>query len=461
MSVRAQCFLSVAVLCICTGCSRDDSKKDRDSSQGDALPAEDIDRPPKPNFTEPVDYLAWYSARNFDPDWPDGEQIYGEILAAAEDGTFPMPDGALKKQLSAAAKASWLADDKPELGRYLESLGPHLQSFAKAAEVDDVRWLYDAEFKSWWFDKWPLSEPTRILTKGTLAEAWMTGDSSPPRAGALLRAWRITFCDARHVEYRGGVIPFLLNVAARATIYESIVNALDETVLKGDDIKKTFDCMIKHDRPGDLAEAYRFDWMGVLAMLQELYSGGRFSDAAAKRLGQAEYLPPGGVSLPRPEKTAKRVDEWFLPFVRLAEKPWAIDAVKEAKALDGREKKIFRHNPILSLYLAPLSRTYELGLRCEGMRRGTILTLVIHVFREEHGRWPDTLDACGSDIKDVRVDPFSGEDFVYELRDGTPWLYSVGCDGKDDGGKHDPRWARRKPGHDYVFWPVPQTDSGS
>ena len=95
MSVRAQCFLFVGVLCICPGCSRDDSKKDRDSSQADASSDKDIDRPPEPNFTEPVDYLAWYGARNFNPDWPDGKQVYGEILAAAEDGTFPTPDDTL------------------------------------------------------------------------------------------------------------------------------------------------------------------------------------------------------------------------------------------------------------------------------------------------------------------------------------------------------------------------------
>lgn len=460
MSVRAQCLLFAAVLCVCPGCSRDDSKKDRESSQRDASPAENIDRPPEPNFIEPVDYLAWYSARNFDPDWPDGEQVYGEILAAVKAGTFPMPDDTLPEKLRTAARGPWSAEEMPELAHYLESLAPYLDLFAKATDVDNVRWFANTSIAELWGEGLPSLKLGLLFVRATLAKAWLKPEGKPGRADALLDAWRMNFVHARHQE-RLMSIGFLFSINIRSIVYESIASALSAGVLAGDEYTAALNCVTGYDQPPKLAEAYRSNWIGLLGLLQELYPGGRLSDAAAKRLRQAQYLPPGGVFLPRPQKTAKCVDEWFLPIVRLAEEPWSFDRMKAAQTLSEGREKITGRNLFLSIYLPGLSVEYTLAMQLEARQRGMMVTLAIHVFREEHGRWPDTLDACGSEIEDVRVDPFSGKDFVYELRDGTPWLYSVGCDGKDDGGKHDPRWARRNPGHDYVFWPVPQSDSGS
>lgn len=458
MSARAQCLLFSDALCVCPGCSRDDSKRDSDSSEHDASPAEDIDRPPEPNFIEPVDYLAWYSARNFDPDWPDGEQVYGEILAAAEDGTFPMPDDTLTKKLRTAARGTWSADEMPEVAAYIESLDPYLDLFAKAAEVDNVRWFANATMAEVWAKEWPSLKLGMPLARATLAKAWLKSEGKPCQADALLDAWRINLVHARHQEHNTSV-GFPLSLGIRAIVYQSIASALSTGILAGDEYAAVLNCVVGYDQPPNLAEAYRSEWIGLLGLLQELYPGGRFSDAAAKRLGQAQYLPPGGVFLPRPQKTAKRIDEWFLPIVRLAEEPWSFDRMKAAKTLSEGREKIAGRNVLLTTFLPGLSMKYTLAMQLEARQRGMMVTLAVHVFREEHGQWPDTLDACRSHIEDVRVDPFSGKDFVYELRDGTPWLYSVGCDGKDSGGKHDPRWARKKPGHDYVFWPTPQTVS--
>ena len=54
-------------------------------------------------------------------------------------------------------------------------------------------------------------------------------------------------------------------------------------------------------------------------------------------------------------------------------------------------------------------------------------------------------------LAELRVDPFSGQDFVYQRQGESFTLYTVGDNLKDDGGRHDPRWADG----DFVFWPRP------
>jgi hypothetical protein len=85
-----------------------------------------------------------------------------------------------------------------------------------------------------------------------------------------------------------------------------------------------------------------------------------------------------------------------------------------------------------------------------------VLLLALHKHRQGNGEWPATLD----DIKPAwaRMDPFSGREFVYQLRGGSPFLYCVGFDGEDNGGRHDARYSQREPGSDYVFYPVQSPD---
>ena len=74
----------------------------------------------------------------------------------------------------------------------------------------------------------------------------------------------------------------------------------------------------------------------------------------------------------------------------------------------------------------------------------------ISAYRQQYGTYPDSLAALG--VADYAVDPFSGNEFVYS-RDGDNFtLYSLGDNGLDDRGVHDPKAET----NDLVFWPRPQ-----
>ena len=107
----------------------------------------------------------------------------------------------------------------------------------------------------------------------------------------------------------------------------------------------------------------------------------------------------------------------------------------------------------------------------------------MHIFRARHDRFPETLRELPGDRKaasplsqDVRIDPFTGDYFDYQLTEDGPRIYSLSENGIDDGGIHSPNWdteidngrkadrgaASPMPSRsdDHVFWP-PQEDSAS
>jgi hypothetical protein len=65
-----------------------------------------------------------------------------------------------------------------------------------------------------------------------------------------------------------------------------------------------------------------------------------------------------------------------------------------------------------------------------------VAALALQAWRAEHGRYPETLDALVPDILEAApADPFAGAPLKYR-RDGETYvLYSVGPDGRDDGGE--------------------------
>jgi hypothetical protein len=109
-------------------------------------------------------------------------------------------------------------------------------------------------------------------------------------------------------------------------------------------------------------------------------------------------------------------------------------------------------NPLMRTMMPALDRYYTLHTRAETNRRASVLTANIMAYRQQHGDYPDSLDAFGD--RDFVIDPFTDQRFVYR-RDGEGFtLYSLGPNGEDDGGVHD----RRARENDLRYWPRPEDD---
>ena len=97
--------------------------------------------------------------------------------------------------------------------------------------------------------------------------------------------------------------------------------------------------------------------------------------------------------------------------------------------------------------LGHLVRTCELDYHqtiCE--RRGMRILIELRRYRNQSGRWPNTLDEIRAQLPpEALSDPLGGGEMVYELEPGGFHLYSMGRDNKKDVGKGDDYtiWARR------------------
>jgi hypothetical protein len=87
-------------------------------------------------------------------------------------------------------------------------------------------------------------------------------------------------------------------------------------------------------------------------------------------------------------------------------------------------------------------------------RRGTWLLLGLRRYHNEHGAWPETLDAITEYVPaDAFDDPTSVDRFVYALDEDGFTLYSKGVNRIDEGGRNDWNEARDTYEDDIAIWP--------
>ena len=110
-------------------------------------------------------------------------------------------------------------------------------------------------------------------------------------------------------------------------------------------------------------------------------------------------------------------------------------------------------NPVVKLILPSFSAVRDQNTQLSATRRATHLIVQLHDYHRRRGEFPERLDQLETaNLAELRVDPFSGRDFVYRKERKSFKLYTVSSNMKDDGGRHE---TKRLDRGDYVFWPVP------
>src|SRR5262249_23126629 len=122
------------------------------------------------------------------------------------------------------------------------------------------------------------------------------------------------------------------------------------------------------------------------------------------------------------------------------------EMVEAAKAPPDQQRKFFaattpRLITIPNLVLANYWITPQIGAafhRNLARLRTMIAALAVERFRIKYGDWPGALaDVAPSPLPASWTDPFDGAPLRYRRRFDGVVIYSVGADGKDDGGKLD------------------------
>jgi hypothetical protein len=252
-------------------------------------------------------------------------------------------------------------------------------------------------------------------------------------------------------------------------IYDSVVAAMHAGEPLRSESRQLYGLFLELDGgPPDLRRAVVLEWASNLDLLARLCPGGKLDMDAWRKFGDAGGEQETNVILDvyagmklgfDPKRTAKRLDRHFAQLAKTAGRPQTFERLEQLREFEARFRAALKkdENAFMQVIVPDLTRAFELMLRGEIARRGTMLVLAIHMHKEKNGRWPARLDDL--DVKElagIRTDLYSSEDFVYRVKDGQPLLYSVGVDGEDDGGLHDWGWSEKKRDGDYVFWPYPR-----
>jgi len=135
-----------------------------------------------------------------------------------------------------------------------------------------------------------------------------------------------------------------------------------------------------------------------------------------------------------------------LPGVRLHPLPPAHTVARSENTANGLL-------PFSSLWLPVNKGYFELHPRKSASLRAAQIALAVRRFQAAQGRMPTALEELVPEYLDtVPVDPFDGQPLRYVRRDGSGFaVYSVGPDGRDNGGDERPK---RRPGEPFnlVFY---------
>jgi hypothetical protein len=140
-------------------------------------------------------------------------------------------------------------------------------------------------------------------------------------------------------------------------------------------------------------------------------------------------------------------------FVEIAKLPveQQVGHIEEIKATIRELPEVFRYLGGTSLQLAEMFHLAQAELRC------AVVMLAVERYRRALNRWPDALtDLVPTYLPRVPLDPYDGAPLRYRrLNDGVV-IYSVGRDGKDDGGKFDKNPVKAGTDRGFRLWDVRQ-----
>lgn len=162
---------------------------------------------------------------------------------------------------------------------------------------------------------------------------------------------------------------------------------------------------------------------------------------------------------PGKEETLQTVDRFYSQMAELARLTPA-QRRREELSLDEITQKAMEGNVLLNIMLPALHKVIENSWRNCTDSRATLTLLAIWEYEKKNGTLPDTLKTAVEKgcLKEVPLDPFSGQPLIYKKTSNGFILYSVGSDFIDNDGTPGKTaqgglavWPETG---DAVFWPV-------
>ena len=440
------------------------------------------DWPPMPDFETRFDYDAWVQAHirgELDPG-ENAAELYRRIYPPAADLNAPFPEhlragsarqpGQPPQPWKPAEHADWeqaWQRMKETLAGFKQAAARPFYQFPRLEQPGESEWMRGLII-SRRLSHIPLFQACTLA----LSEAAWRAPEGRVDAKLFLDTCETRLRAARQLEREPMLISMMVAMDARYLTYEDLRCALHHKLLSAAERRQALDLLAREDAPlAPYAHFLATECAAPLELLQAMarrepsqsltLDPDRYRELAARveppRLDGSKPTPPAGdeISGIKPDETAKLLHQHYTQVAEMTRRGYPHVTAKEIAEL---ERAAAQRNGFVRRFMPAVARGYALRTCCTAERRATRLVVALFVFQDQHDRWPASLAELPREVvSDSGTDPFTGKPFAYELRDGEPLLYTVGPDGKDDGGRHSPMWrgaGDTPPDGDGVFWPI-------
>ncbi len=413
---------------------------------------------PAPDPAAKTDYLQWLNSFA-DLTGPNAAALYEQAF------TRFMPFSGDPELLWAAERGEPAALAGPEIQAWLAANADALAAFRAAGLQDACAWTYRSPDGTLLGVDLPHLRQMRMLAKA----AWTEGQvlALEGRAAAAAERYLSIAAASRHLGSRMTLIENLFGAGLQALASEALLDLqsdpaaetqLDYAALARE-VRAAYQPLrgaaevIQGERAAFLDTAQRLwsrdpatgawhvDRAQVVGLLRITSGESEVPEDEVRRAALADELERTGW-----EATVAAGNAVFDRLTRALQQPYA-DGCREIEAL-GEELRQESANPLVRALVPELGRYYFAATRSEAQRRAALLVTELNAYRRRTGRYPAALEEIGADV----LDPFTGRSFVYRRTADGFTLYSVGGNGVDDAGRHDPQ----SPDGDLVFWPRPR-----
>lgn len=433
-------------------------------------------RPPKLTFDKPVDYVTWLidttkpgKVGNALDDYEKLDSVDAQGMPRVGPTVLSHPKEDVVK-LFKPYGVKWSPVNRPALAEFLRKHERAIDEFEKATARDRLWLKLDSRVNTIGDMRLSSLSTLRDGSSLLLARSCLKPDCSGQR---IRSAVQCVLRASRHSQQMQFAIGSLVAYSLQNNAFEALRSAIDQKLISDAECLAVF-AEVKNSDPclPDLADVMRQEWASSLDLLQSVFPNGRSTrenwlrffkkmkvdmeeDESWSGADEGGFL--SHALKIEPQKNADSLDQYFEKITQIC---LTSPQQSNVQAFEQAEELLPNDAPNLTIpfFRTSQKRWYELTIRAESLRRGTMIVLAIHAHHARHQAWPTTLAKIDPELglgnlDATRIDPYSGDDFKYKLVDAKPLLYSIGADSRDDQGRHDPKWGESSGGGDYVFWP--------
>jgi len=420
---------------------------------------------PAPNPAQRVDYIQWLDETLGGGIENNAASAYGEAYKLYRDADIR--EDVLEQALAGPWAGlegvnAWLTTNRASMERFRQAAMKRQCYFALARAVTQEK-NHEAPAQS---RETPAASgpyagfmlpdllPHRSICKALVADGWAAFKQG--NENRIVENSLVLLRSARHLEHQATVIHHLAGRWCATMAYDALRTALSRSahadataarlavqlsaadpvldlrqvrILALDPVLTFRDACQRAFAPGAEPGTWQvrkdaFNWPSDW---DDLADQEEFAKIKKQLAEAAAQLPEFGyeATLREGDQLARRFGEWLAkPY---HESPREGEEIRAA--IEGSR------NPLVRSILPDLSRVRVLDEQRIASRRATHLIVQLLLHRTRSRSFPARLDELkAASLGEIRIDPFSGQDFVYKRQSGSFLLYSVGEDLQDGAG---------------------------